>query len=172
MGVKRIVESLVFSAQEPLSAKRIASVAGCRVNEVQRIVDALNADYERTNRSFRIRFYGGGYSFYTLPDFAHYIRGLLGDGDRLRLTPAAMEVLAIIAMAQPATVPYVNKVRGGKSEALVRRLMEMGLVTVRGRQSSPGRPILYGTTQKFLHLFGLERVEDIPTMKELEELFD
>ncbi len=167
-----IVEALVFAAPGPITASRIAQIASVPPEEVDQIVDKLNELYENSGRAFRINRIAGGYQFFTITTYAPYVSELFVDKGQIHLTRAMLEVLSIVALKQPVTKPVIDKIRGADSSAPVRTLLENGLITIRRRQKSPGRPFLYGTTEEFLKLFGLERLEDLPKAEELAGFFD
>ncbi|MCD6531437.1 SMC-Scp complex subunit ScpB [bacterium] len=172
-GIDKIalVEALIFSAQEPVPPHKLAKITGVDKSEIPRIVEQLNEQYQRGGRSFLIRQVAGGYAFYVKPDFAHWIDELFGRERGIHLTRSMFEVLAIVAVKQPVTKPVIDKIRGVNSSGPINQLLKSGLITIRGRASTPGKPFLYGTTQKFLKLFGLNRPEDIPSFEELEKMF-
>ncbi|MEN8182833.1 MAG: SMC-Scp complex subunit ScpB [Myxococcota bacterium] len=166
----RIVEALVVGAPDPLPAARIAAIVpGLDASDVRRCVDELNAVYEEQARAFEIWEVAGGFQLRTRPVYAGYLQQLAKDRP-LRLSRAALETLAVIAYKQPATRAEVEHVRGVDVGAVLRGLVERHLVRVAGHREVPGRPILYGTTRRFLEIFGLASLKDLPTLRELQEL--
>ncbi|RKZ31131.1 SMC-Scp complex subunit ScpB [bacterium] len=170
INVNSIIEALIFSSPEPVPANKLAKIAGIPREDVPAIVDNLNSNYQKNQRSFSIRQVGGGYAYYVKPDFAHWIDELLGRNRGINLTRSMFEVLAIIAVKQPTTKPVVDKIRGVNSTAPLNHLLKQGLVTIKGRASTPGKPFIYATTVKFLKVFGLNSPEDIPSFEELEKM--
>jgi segregation and condensation protein B len=131
-------------------------------------VALLNAAYEQTGRSFRIEAVAGGYRVMMLPQFATAIAALQGSRARTSLSHAALESLAIISYKQPITRARLEAIRGVACGEILRSLTDRRLVTVVGRAEEVGRPILYGTTKRFLELFGLTSLKDLPSIEELK----
>jgi segregation and condensation protein B len=166
-----IVEALIMASPEPLEAKRIIeSGADLTPAKVANAVMELNARYESTGSSFRIREIAGGYQYYILPDFARFVDQLFTRHRKMRLTRAALETLAIIAYKQPVTKVDIDHIRGVESDGVLHNLLEKNLVAIEGRADSVGRPLQYGTTSEFLKFFGLNSLESLPEMSEIEEL--
>jgi len=170
-GEKRgIVEALVLAAQEPIAAARIAGIVPrCKPAEVRSLVDELNKAYIEQGRAFEICEVAGGYQMRTLPQFAPYLQQTLSQRP-LRLSHAALETLAIVAYRQPVTRAEVEHIRGVDVGAVLRSLIERKLVRIAGHREVPGRPMLYATTKRFLEVFELDRLEDLPTLRDLREL--
>lgn len=178
-GLARVAEALIFSADEPVSARRIAAtyaqVSGEAEPEeaaVRAAIDGLNEAYADTDRTFRIEAWAGGFRMATVPSLAPYLRAVHQEDRQRRLSRSLLETLAIVAYRQPVTKPEVDFVRGVDSDYTVRRLMELGLVDVVGRSDSLGRPLLYGTTPRFLEQFGLNALEDLPNLREIEDILN
>ncbi|RKZ28740.1 SMC-Scp complex subunit ScpB [bacterium] len=167
-----IIEALIISAPEPITTSKLAKVAGVEREKVFGIVKNLNEEYRKSGRSFEIREVAGGYAVYVLPDFAPWIQEILGRDRGLHLTRAMFETLAIIAIKQPITKPMIDKIRTVNSSAPIMQLLKQGLITIAGRQHSPGKPFLYRTTHKFLKVFGLKSAQDIPSFEELQKMFE
>ncbi len=167
---RRILEALVVSAPEPVPAGRLASVVPDATPAlVQELVTELNAEYETQERGFEIHHVGGGYQLRTRPDLAEHVRALQ-PRRAVRLSRASLETLAVIAYKQPVTRAEIEHVRGVDAGAVVRTLLERNLVRIAGHREIPGRPMLYATTRRFLEVFGLASLEDLPTLREIEEL--
>ncbi len=167
---RRILEALVLSAPEPLPAGRLASaLPGATPALVQELVGELNAEYESQERGFEIHHVAGGYQLRTRPDLAEYVRALQPKR-AVRLSRASLETLAVIAYRQPVTRAELEHVRGVDAGAVIRTLLERDLVRIAGHREIPGRPMLYATTRRFLEVFGLASLEDLPTLRELDEL--
>lgn len=167
---RRIVEAVILASQEPISAQRVAAVIPyCKPAKVKTLVAELNTDYVKRGRSFEIDEIAGGYQFRTLPEYASYIQQIQPQRP-LRLSKAALETLAIVAYKQPVTRAEIEDVRGVDAGAVVRSLLERNLVRLNGHKEVPGRPMLYGTSQRFLEVFGLERLDDLPSLRQIEEL--
>jgi segregation and condensation protein B len=132
-------------------------------------VAELGREYEELGRAFEIWEVAGGYQLRTRPEYASYLR-LLHRERPLRLSRAALETLAVVAYRQPVTRAEVEAVRGVEADAVIRSLLERQLVRVAGHREVPGRPMLYATTKRFLEVFGLGELDDLPTLREMEEL--
>lgn len=130
-------------------------------------IDALNEDYESTNRSFRIERVAAGYRIMTLPEFAPVVAAMHRARAGTRLTRTQLETLSIIAYRQPVTRAELENIRGVACGDIVRALMDRGLVKITGRAEVLGRPMLYGTTPRFLDTFGLANLKDLPKPEEL-----
>jgi segregation and condensation protein B len=167
---RRIIEALLLASPEPLTAQRIARIVpDLAARELEAEIDALNAEYESAGRAFRVEAIGGGYQLRTLPELAPWLAELQ-PAPPLRLSRAALETLAIVAYKQPLTRAEVEHVRGVDVGAVLRSLLERGLVRIAGHREVPGRPMLYATTRRFLEVFGLAALADLPTLREIEEL--
>ena len=165
-----VLEALLLAAAEPVSAQRLAGVLGeTSTREVRETIGALNAEYEASARGFRIEEIAGGYQLRTLPELAPWLQKLRPQPP-LRLSRAALETLAIIAYRQPITRAELEHVRGVDVGAVVTNLVERRLVRIAGHREVPGRPMLYATTPRFLEIFGLASLSDLPTLREIEEL--
>jgi segregation and condensation protein B len=167
---KKIVEALVLASREPISAARIADIVpGCTPSEAMQLLKELDLEYERDDRAFEIWEVAGGYQIRTRPAFAGYLRQLHRERP-LRLSRAALETLAVIAYRQPVTRAEIEGVRGVDVGAVVRSLVERKLVRIAGHRDVPGRPLLYATSKRFLEVFGFSRLEDLPTLREIDDL--
>jgi segregation and condensation protein B len=129
---------------------------------IRRAIRTLNESYESTGRSFRVEQVAGGFQLLTLPEHGDLLKRLHQREIDAKLTKAALETLAIIAYKQPILRADIEAIRGVACGETVRSLMEKHLVKVAGRAEVPGRPILYGTTKRFLELFGLNNLKDLP----------
>jgi segregation and condensation protein B len=157
------LEALLFSTQHPLTAGRIAELLDLPTTKSLRsAIRELNRVYESSDRSFRIEQVAGGFQLLTLPRFGEQLAKLHQREADAKLTRPAMETLAIIAYKQPILRADIEAIRGVACGETIRSLMEKHLVKIVGRAEVPGRPILYGTTRRFLELFGLNALEDLP----------
>jgi segregation and condensation protein B len=157
------IEALLFSTHHPLTAGRLAELIGADTTKpVRRAVGDLNRSYELSGRAFRIEQVAGGYQMLTLPQFAAVIKKHQQKEADAKLTKAALETLAIIAYKQPILRADVEAIRGVACGEQIRGLMEKHLVKIAGRAEEPGRPILYGTNKRFLEVFGLNSLKDLP----------
>jgi len=163
----RLVEALLFAADGPVSAERLAELAGVDQDGARALVADLNHAYADTGRAFRVNRVAQGYQLYTLPEFADWIRRLYQYQHVIRLSRAAHEVLAVVAYNQPVTRPEIEKLRGVDCSGPLLTLLERGLIVTAGRAHRPGSPFLYRTTREFLRYFGLESLDDLPRMEEI-----
>ncbi len=158
-----IIEALLFSTHHPLTPARIAELLEIKSTKpVKLAVQSLNDSYIATARSFRVEQVAGGYQLLSLPEYGDYLKRLHQKEIDTKLTKAALETLAIIAYKQPILRADVEAIRGVACGETIRSLMEKHLVKIAGRAEEPGRPILYGTTKRFLELFGLNSTKDLP----------
>jgi segregation and condensation protein B len=164
-----IVEAVLFAADAPLPAARIAEIAGLPgLRVVKQLIAELNQKYERHGLSFRIDEIAGGYQMLTLPEYDSYLAKLQRVRQESKLSAAALETLAIIAYKQPVLRADVEVIRGVACGEVLNRLRELNLIKILGRAEDVGRPILYGTTKKFLEVFGLASLEDLPQIEALK----
>jgi segregation and condensation protein B len=188
MELKFILESLLFSAQKPLSVKELrdllataadAEEADLAVKALKKTKDddviaaleALAKDHEAAGRSYRLACVAGAWQFVTQPEYAPWLRALVGVKARpSRLSQAALETLAIIAYRQPVTRAEVEQVRGVNVDGTMQTLLERGLVEQSGRAEVVGRPALYSSTPAFLEYLGLRNLEDLPAADELRRI--
>ena len=165
-----VVESLVFSAQRPLSLGRLAAVLkDVPADLLGETLDCLQSDYQHCRRGIELVEVAGGYQFRTKPCYANWI-GMMKNQRAFKLSRAALETLAIIAYKQPVTRAEIEDLRGVDLAGLLHQLLERDLVKVAGKKSIPGRPFLYATTKTFLEVFGLKDITSLPNLKDWEEL--
>ncbi len=167
---RSIAEALILASPEPIPVARLAKlIPSCTPAKARNLVDELNAEYAAQKRAFEICEVGGGYQLRTHSEFAAYLQQL-GSTRPLRLSNAALETLAIVAYRQPVTRAEIENVRGVDAGPVLRSLLERKLVKMAGHREVPGRPMLYVTSKRFLEVFGLAQLEDLPTLRELEAL--
>lgn len=165
----RVVEAILFSADTALPAAKIASILGVGdAKAVRKHITVLNAGYEFAGNAFRIEEIAGGFRMMTLPPYHRWLVKLLKARQETKLTGAAMETLAIVAYKQPCTRADIEAIRGVAAGDILNRLREMNLVKIVGRAEDIGRPLLYGTTKRFLEVFGLAGLEDLPQVDALQ----
>ena len=166
------VEAILFATECPLSPAKIAEVACLQGGRrtVRRAIDSLNRRYEQVGCSFRIEPLAGGYQMLTLAEYNDVLSRLFKVRSETRLSQAAMETLSIIAYKQPILRADVEAIRGVAAGEVIRSLMEKGLVKITGRAEEIGRPMLYGTTARFLQMFGLSALKDLPKAADLTAL--
>ncbi len=167
---KRAIEALLFASQEPLSAARIQGLLDTedRGGVVQDL-RALQREYGEMNRAFHLVEVAGGYQFRTVPEMGIWVRKLKRQ-TAARITQASLETLAIIAYRQPVTRAEVEYIRGVECGAVLRGLLEKGLLKILGRKDVPGRPLLYGTSRRFLEVFSLKDLSGLPDLREMEQM--
>jgi segregation and condensation protein B len=188
MELKFILESLLFSAQKPMSVKELRdlfaaaaiaedatevakSLKKVKEDDVIAALEQLAADHEAAARSYRLACVAGAWQFVTQPEFSPWLKALIGVKNRpSRLSQAALETLAIIAYRQPVTRAEVEQVRGVNVDGTMQTILERGLVEQSGRAEVVGRPALYSTTPLFLEYFGLRGLEDLPAADELRRI--
>ncbi len=164
-----IAEAVLFASDESLSAARLADIVGTSIKQIRRQVKKLNDKYQANNNAFRIEEIAGGFQMLTLSSYNPWLKKLLRARSDSKLSPAAMETLAIIAYKQPVIRADIEAIRGVAVGEVVRNLMYKGLVRIVGRAEVLGRPMLYGTTKKFLEVFGLNSLKDLPKIEELKK---
>ena len=167
--VESVVEAVLFASDEPLSAERLANIVQITVRQVRQHIEKLNNKYEGCGSAFRIEQIAGGYQMLTLSPYNYWLEKLLRARSDSKLSPAALETLAIIAYKQPVMRADIESIRGVAAGDLIRSLMYKGLVKIVGRAEVLGRPMLYGTTKKFLEIFGLNSLKDLPKVEELKK---
>ena len=186
MTLKTIIEALLFAAHKPLKPAEIRSVLagegddktdGAPVGfkrvkeaEIGAAIEELKVEYIQSERSFTIAEIAGGFQLVSKPDFSPWVKRLLDVDRPSRLSPSALETLAIVAYRQPITRVEIESVRGVNVDGVLRTLLERGLVKITGRSEMPGRPLQYGTTHTFLEHFGLRDLEDLPAAGELRRM--
>jgi segregation and condensation protein B len=162
LSLKGQIESLLFVAGEPVSCGRLAAVLQVDGSQVETVLAELEAEYQ--GRGFRLQRKGQLAQLVSAPEAAEPVRVLLGLELSSRVSPAALETLAIVAYRQPVTRAEIEKVRGVNSDSVLRTLVARGLVEEQGRLEQAGRPIIYGTTFEFLQQFGLTSLEQLPPL--------
>jgi segregation and condensation protein B len=164
-----IIEALIFASDAPLTAERIAEVLGdTDRKEVASLLEQLSKHYEERGSGISLFEVAGGYQFRTRPDLAPWLRKLKA-GRPASLSPAAMETLAVVAYRQPIVKSDVDRIRGVDTSGALKGLLEKKLVRIVGRKDVPGKPIIYGTTRKFLEVFNLNDLSEMPTLREMKD---
>lgn len=160
--LKQALVALLFAAGDSVEIARLAELTQCSKPAVLSALESLNAQWEKEGFPLELLFLEENCQMVTRREYAPLIRQMLLIKQNVKLSQAALEVLAVIAYNQPVTRSFVEQVRGVDSSGIVASLEEKGLVEERGRLDLPGRPIAYGTTQDFLRCFGLRSLEDLP----------
>ena len=170
--IRNIIEALLFAASEPLTQSQINIVFAPEIYNLDEIVILLNKRYTLNKNSFVINKVAGGYQIVSRKEYNYYINKLLKKSNKLKLSMAAMDSLAIIAYKQPISRYEIEAIRGVDSSGVLKTLLSHDLIKIKGRDVGPGRALLYKTTIKFLEYFGLNRLSDMPKLKEISELID
>ncbi|MCF8054459.1 MAG: SMC-Scp complex subunit ScpB [Deltaproteobacteria bacterium] len=166
--IKPAIEALIFAADAPLTRERIVAI----FDDVDAAVvkNALNElCVENTERGIYLEEVAGGLQFRTKQEYAPWVRKLRG-GKPFSFSRAAMETTVIIAYRQPITKSEIDRIRGVDSGGSIKNLLEKKIIRIVGRLDEPGKPILYGTTKKFLEVFSLKDISELPTIQEMQEL--
>ena len=167
--VESVVEAVLFASDESLTPARLSEIVGTNVRQLRKHIDDLNEKYKANNNAFRIEQIAGGYQMLTLSEYNHWLKKLVRARDDGKLSQPALETLAIIAYKQPIIRADIEAIRGVAAGEMIRNLMYKGLVKITGRAEIVGRPMLYGTTKKFLEVFGLNTIKDLPKAEELKK---
>ncbi len=164
-----LVEALVFAADGPIKAERMAEALEVPTSEILAAIASLMADYTEHPRGFLLLQVAGGYQLRTRPEYAEFLRKL-GHSRPFRFSRPALETLAIVAYRQPITRAEIEYLRGVDSGTVLKTLLEKRLLRILGKKDVAGKPLIYGTTREFLELFGLPDLSALPTLREFSEL--
>lgn len=168
--LRRIIEAMLFIGGAPLTAERAAeAVRGLSAEQFREIIDGLNRDYRQQGRPYRIQMREQGCELVLQPRFRIVLDRLYGSTREARLSPAALDVLSLVAYRQPITRQEVEALRGGESSSALRQLVRLGLIAVR-RGETDQREVAYSTTSRFLTLFQLRSLDDLPRTQDLHKL--
>ena len=167
-----IIEALLFASPTPLNQSQLNQVFDNSIPNLKEAIDRLNHFYSNHNRSYLIEPVAGGYQLVTKSNYDIWIRRLIGKSNKLTLSAAALDSLAIIAYKQPIGRYDIEAIRGVDSSGVVKTLLSKNLIKIKGRGAGPGRPLLYSTTKIFLEYFGINHLSDMPKLKEVSELID
>ncbi len=173
--INKIVEALLFASPEPFTQAQLNSVlepdpSNPDSTDLNIIIRDLQERYAKNENAFTVVKVAGGYQLISRPEYEIFIRRMLKKSGRLSLTKAALETLAVVAYRQPANRFEIESIRGVDSSGVLRTLLAKNLIKIKGRDSGPGRPLLYETTAKYLEYFGLSDLSDMPKIIELAEL--
>src|SRR6201997_961143 len=165
------LEAIIYAADEPATLDQISKALGIEKAETRAALDQLMATYQTEDRGIEVRKVAGGWKFYTKAQHHEVVRKFIKSlQPPLRLTMPALETLAVIAYKQPVTVPEINEIRGVNVGGVIKTLLEKRLITTAGRKEVIGRPILYRTSKQFMIRFGLSDLDELPSLKEFEQL--
>ncbi|MFH1208425.1 MAG: SMC-Scp complex subunit ScpB [Candidatus Omnitrophota bacterium] len=170
---KRVVEALIFASSKPLTPAEIRKVTKVlTVGQIEKIVAELKEDYQRSERCFELLEIAGGYELSTRREFAPWILKIELQRKARQATQSALETLAILAYKQPLTRAEIEALRGVDTSGVLNTLMEKNFIKITGKKEVPGRPFMYGTTEKFLEHFGLKELRDLPSIDEIRQMVD
>jgi len=165
------VGAVVFASDEPVDPKEIAEAFGGLSEEaVEGAIRKLAEAHAGSESGLRLERVAGGYRLATRPEVGAWVRQFMRQRNRARLSPAALETLAIVAYRQPVTVPEIQAIRGKDPTAAVKNLVDKRLVRILGKKKVVGNPLLYGTSKQFLVHFGLDSLSDLPSIEEFDEV--
>jgi len=170
-----IIDALIFAAEAPLSLQRIKQILDEESSEpvsaqhIREAIEALDRANREQQRGFFLQEVAGGYQYRTRPHYAAWVKRIK-KSRQFRLTQSTLETLAIIAYKQPIIRADIERIRGVDSGGVLKNLLGRGMIKITGRKNIAGRPFLFGTTNRFLEVFGLERLADLPPLKDLESL--
>ncbi len=167
-----IIEALLFASPEPLTQSKINLIFEDDPPNLSDIVEQLQQQYHENDHGIVISEVAGGYQLVTRSDYDIYVKRMLSKSGRLMLSPAALETIAIIAYKQPLNRYEIESIRGVDCTGVLKTLLSRNLIKVKGRDEGVGRPLLYATTDKFLEYFGLNRLADMPKLREISEITD
>ncbi len=171
--LKDVIESLVFVSLEPLNLEKIKNICTEFSNiEIEQAIQELLESYASNDRGIQIIQAAGGFLFSTKSESDQWIRRLLSLEQKGKLSHAALETLATVAYHQPVTLAEISALRGVDASHSLKSLLRKNLVKITGRKKSPGRPLIYRTTDKFLTYFGLNNIKDLPSEEEILKILD
>lgn len=165
----RAVEAVIFSSGEPISVKRISEIFELSPKKTEELISSVVLHIEESNLGFTILKLDDCVQFATKQEYSSYIKTAFDIKRKAPLSPAALEVLAVIAYNQPVTKAFIEQVRGVDCSGVISTLIEKDLIEERGRLELPGRPLLYGTTKNFLRCFSLSSLEELPPLPNGEQ---
>ena len=169
--IRHVIEALLFASDTPVTIQKLKEILELdSIIDIKKGIDDLKNHYLKTDSAMTVIEVAGGYQIVSKEEFATYIQKLYKGRQASRLTQRALETLAIIAYRQPITKNEIENIRGVNVDGVVRTLLERNLISIEGRQKAPGNPLLYGTTKYFLEYFGLKSLDNLPKLKEIDEL--
>ena len=168
--INKIIEALLFASPEPLTQAKVNAVFNPETPNLKNIIKDLNKQYNEEDHAFEIINIAGGFQLVSKKEYETYLRRMLKKTGRISLSVASMDCLAIIAYKQPISRYEIEAIRGVDSSGVLKTLLNKSLIKIKGRDSGPGRPLLYRTTDVFMEYFGINRLSDLPKLKEISEL--
>ena len=170
--IDQIIQALLFANPSPINQAQLNQVFNSPVPSLKDSVKRLNNFYLKYEKPYSINSIAGGYQLATNSDYDIWIRRLLRKSNKLTLSSAALDTLAIVAYKQPIGRYDIEAIRGVDSSGVIKTLLSRNLIKIKGRGDGPGRPLLYSTTKSFLEYFGINRLSDMPKLKEVSELIE
>ncbi len=169
--LRAVVEAVIFATGEPVDPREIADAfRGLDEETVERTLEEIAREYERAESGLLLERVAGGFRLATQPRVGAWVRQFFRQRNRTRLSPAALETLAIVAYRQPVTSPEIQSIRGVDPSGSLRSLLDKRMIRILGKKRVVGNPLLYGTTKQFLIHFGLNSLGDLPAIEDFEEL--
>ena len=169
---EQIIEALLFASPEPLTQKKINTIFDADPPDLDKCTEKLKKKYQKNDNAFEILNVAGGYQIRTRSEYDFFIRRLIIKSGQFYLSQAALESLSIIAYKQPISRLDIEGIRGVDCAGVLKTLLKKSLIKISGREDSPGRPLIYKTTDNFLKSFGLNKLSDLPKLKEISELIE
>lgn len=167
--IKRIIESLLFISEKPLSIKSLASLFNTSESEIKSVLDSLMNEYKEKESGILIVQIDKSYQMVTNPKYSEWVINFKNMTLNNKLSEQTLETLSIIAYKQPTTKSEIEKIRGINSDYAIKTLMDRRLIKIIGKKKVPGRPFLYGTTKEFLKLFGISSLNELPKINEFQQ---
>ena len=171
-NINSIIEALLFASPDPLTQSKVNSIFPSTKPDLSKIILKLNMVYKKNKNAFEIRSVANGYQLVAKKQFDEYIRLMFSKSGKINLSPAALDSLSIIAYRQPLSRIDIEAIRGVDSSAVIKTLLNLQLISIKGRSTGPGRALLYKTTDLFMQFFGLNNISDLPKLREISELID
>ena len=169
---EQIIEALLFASPEPLTQKKINTIFDADPPNLDKYTEKLKKKYQKNDNAFEILNVAGGYQIRTRSEYDFFIRRLIIKSGQFYLSQAGLESLSIIAYKQPISRLDIEGIRGVDCAGVLKTLLKKSLIKISGREDSPGRPLIYKTTDNFLKSFGLNKLSDLPKLKEISELIE
>ena len=169
---EQIIEALLFASPEPLTQKKINNIFDADPPDLDKYIKKLIKKYEKNDHAFEILSAAGGFQIRTKSEYDFFVSRLITKSGQFYLSQAALESLSIIAYKQPISRLDIESIRGVDCAGVLKTLLKKSLIKISGRDDSPGRPLIYRTTDTFLKSFGLNKLTDLPKLKEISELIE
>lgn len=168
------IEAILFLATEPVSLESLHKALNgeITIEKIEEIIEKIAKKFEDNSHGIRLRKVASGYQFTTRAEYSKFIKNYFKEQKAKKLSKASLEVLAIVAYRQPITSAEISAIRGIESQHVIKGLLEKKLIKICGRKNVVGKPLLYSTTKEFLIHFGLNSLDDLPTLEELNDVFN